>query len=100
MSDNPYLSYLVFQIAPLAYDTIITCMTVGKALRIRREREQINFGGSNNSNKLMDTFIREGIKTFDPLVPSLLKIGQECFITFSYLWQIWYEIFLACFLIL
>jgi len=39
--------------APLAYDTIVTVITVGKAFMIRRRR-----GGP--SSMLIQTFIREG----------------------------------------
>lgn len=39
--------------APLAYDTIVTVITVGKAILIRRRR-----GGP--SSMLIQTFIREG----------------------------------------
>ena len=39
--------------APLAYDTIVTVITVGKAIMIRRRR-----GGP--SSMLVQTFIREG----------------------------------------
>ena len=39
--------------APLAYDTIVTVITVGKAIMIRRRR-----GGP--SSMLIQTFIREG----------------------------------------
>lgn len=47
-----------YQIAPLAYDTIVTFLTVGKAIRIRRGREGMDLG---SGNKLVATFIREGI---------------------------------------
>ena len=42
--------------APLAYDTIVTGITVGKAIMIRRRR-----GGP--SSMLIQTFIREGNST-------------------------------------
>ena len=42
--------------APLAYDTIVTVITVGKAFLIRRRR-----GGP--SSMLIQTFIREGDST-------------------------------------
>ena len=42
--------------APLAYDTIVTVITVGKAIMIRRRR-----GGP--SSMLIQTFIREGGST-------------------------------------
>jgi len=46
--------------APLAYDTIVTVITVGKAVMIRRWR-----GGP--SSMLIQTFIREGDSTNDAL---------------------------------
>jgi hypothetical protein len=48
--------------APLAYDTIVTVITVGKAILIRRRR-----GGP--SSMLIQTFIREGDSTKE-LVPN------------------------------
>ena len=48
-SNNP----VVMQIAPLLYDTMVTFMTVGKAIIIRRRN-----GGP--SSRLIQTFLREG----------------------------------------
>ncbi|KAF7303188.1 hypothetical protein MKEN_01282500 [Mycena kentingensis (nom. inval.)] len=52
---RPHSAHLLgFFIAPLAFDTIVTFMTVVKAISIRRRN------GSPNS-KLIQTFIREGV---------------------------------------
>ena len=48
------LTKLPFQIAPLLYDTVVTMMTVGKAITIRRRN-----GGP--SSRLIQTFLREGM---------------------------------------
>jgi len=53
--------------APLAYDTIVTVITVGKAVMIRRRR-----GGP--SSMLIQTFIREGDSTNN--VPSVTRANQ------------------------
>jgi len=46
---------LFWQIAPLLFDTIVTTMTIGKAFAIRRQ-----YGGDSH-NRLIRTFIREGV---------------------------------------
>ncbi|KAF9647468.1 hypothetical protein BDM02DRAFT_3187982 [Thelephora ganbajun] len=52
---RPHAAHLLgFFMAPLAYDTIVTVITVGKAIMIRRRR-----GGP--SSMLIQTFIREGV---------------------------------------
>jgi len=52
---KPHAAHLLgFFMAPLAYDTIVTAITVGKAFMIRRRR-----GGP--SSMLIQTFIREGV---------------------------------------
>lgn len=51
------------QIAPLMYDTLVTVMTVVKAVSIRRRS-----GGS--SSRLIQTFLREGMHVFDALYTS------------------------------
>ncbi|CAK5280651.1 unnamed protein product [Mycena citricolor] len=52
---KPHSAHLLgFFIAPLLFDTIVTFMTVAKAIRIRR-----NNGGP--SSRLIQTFIREGV---------------------------------------
>lgn len=53
--------------APLAYDTIVTVITVGKAVMIRRRR-----GGP--SSMLIQTFIREG--DFTDGIPSVTCANQ------------------------
>ncbi|CAL1694094.1 unnamed protein product [Somion occarium] len=52
---KPHSAHLLgFFIAPLLYDTIVTVMTVGKAIAIRRRS-----GGP--SSRLIQTFLREGV---------------------------------------
>ncbi|RPD65011.1 hypothetical protein L227DRAFT_607613 [Lentinus tigrinus ALCF2SS1-6] len=52
---KPHSAHLLgFFIAPLLYDTVVTMMTVGKAITIRRRN-----GGP--SSRLIQTFLREGV---------------------------------------
>ncbi|KAH9944006.1 uncharacterized protein BXZ73DRAFT_39495 [Epithele typhae] len=54
---KPHSAHLLgepLQIAPLLYDTIVTFMTIGKAITIRRHH-----GGP--SSRLIQTFLREGV---------------------------------------
>ncbi|OBZ68376.1 hypothetical protein A0H81_11628 [Grifola frondosa] len=52
---KPHSAHLLgFFIAPLLYDTLVTIMTVGKAVFIRRR-------GGGQSSRLIQTFLREGV---------------------------------------
>lgn len=75
---NPVqIIYSVLQLAPLAYDTIVTTMTVGKALLIRRRRGGIVSG---SSSMLVQTFIREGkLRPTESIIHTLIKFKPGVF---------------------
>lgn len=68
------------QIAPLLYDTIVTAMTVVKAVTIRRRS-----GGA--SSRLIQTFLREGRAYRRPIIPSypLTHDSPRCLLLYSHL---------------